>query len=303
MHLPARPVLGLMRVCRSWQTCIKSSPLIQDKPWIASQGGSVSSPTAMTTMWVGDLHERTDHFTRAWLNGIPIYSGSFQVNELFMASREQRYRHEIPGLFTMPARVTPLSEIRIPWNIMRQKERSFIELLFTRHRPSAGSREQPSWLHMLLTEPPVTILWIEVFLFKDWTSIAGHSQPDAYISRPVDVPVRAGLIDRGGVTFGMVRDAVDKIIDQPAYDRLTREGKPVTTRICFIADGGVVNFSEEHHKVSSTHCFQSLTLTDRLFQQEVAKMDHDRDEAARARQLAESQVKKGAVTRSGGYGL
>jgi hypothetical protein len=220
-----------------------------------------------------------------------------------MASREQRYRHEIPGLFTMPARVTPLSEIRIPWNIMRQKERSFIELLFTRHRPSAGSREQPSWLHMLLTEPPVTILWIEVFLFKDWTSIAGHSQPDAYISRPVDVPVRAGLIDRGGVTFGMVRDAVDKIIDQPAYDRLTREGKPVTTRICFIADGGVVNFSEEHHKVSSTHCFQSLTLTDRLFQQEVAKMDHDRDEAARARQLAESQVKKGAVTRSGGYGL
>jgi hypothetical protein len=157
-----------------------------------------------------------------------------------MASREQRYRHEIPGLFTMPARVTPLSEIRIPWNIMRQNGLSLIELLFTRHRPSAGSREHPSWLNMLLTEPPVTNLWIEVCLFKDWTSIAGHSQPGAYISRPVDVPVRAGLIDRGGVTFGMVRDAVDKIIDQPAYDRLTREGKPVTTRICFIADGGVV---------------------------------------------------------------
>jgi hypothetical protein len=248
----------------------------------------------MTMMWVGDLHERADHFTRAWLNGIPIYPGSFQVNELFMALREQRYRHEIPGLFTMPARVIPLSEMpRIPQNIMWQDGLSLIEILFTRHRPPAGSREQPSCLHMLLTEPPVTNLWIEVFLFKDWTSIAGHSQPDAYISRPVDVPVRASLIDRGGVTFGMVRDAVDKIIDQPAYDGLTRERKPVTTRICFIADGGVVNFSEEHHKVSSTHCFQSLTPTDRLYQQEVAKMDHDRDEAARAKQQAESQVKKG----------
>jgi hypothetical protein len=203
MHVPARPVLGLMRVCRSWQTYIKSSLHIQDKPWITSQGGSVSSPTAMTMMWVGDLHERADHFTRAWLNGIPVYPGSFQVNELFMASREQRYRHEIPDLFRMSARVTPLSEMpRIPQNIMWQKGRSLIELLFTRHRPSPGSREQPSWLHMLLTEPPVTNIWIEVFLFKDRTSIAGYSQPDAYISRPVDVPVRASLIDSGGVTRG-----------------------------------------------------------------------------------------------------
>jgi hypothetical protein len=285
MHVPARPVLGLMRVCRSWQAVVRRSLDIHDEPWITSQGDSVSSPNGLTFMYMNDPHERAIHFTRAWLTGLPVYSGSFQVNELCMASHEQRYRHDIPGLFTMPARVTPLSEMpQIPHNSFWRKGPCLIEVLFTRHRPSVGSREQPSWLNMLLTEPPVTNVWIEVFLFKDWTSIAGNTGPDTYIYRPVDVPVRASLIDSGGITFGMVRGAVDKIIEQPVYDRLAHEGKPVTTRICFIADGGVVRFLEEHRKMSSIHCFQSLALADRLFQQEVAKMDHDRDEATRARQ-------------------
>jgi hypothetical protein len=173
-------------------------------------------------MYMNDLHERANHFERAWMTGLPVYLGSYQVNELFMASREQRYRHDIPGLFTMPARVTPLSEVsQIPLNSFWRTKSCLIEVLFTRHR---GSREQPSWLNMLLTEPPVTNVCIEVFTFKDWNFIAGHTGSDTYIARPVDVPVRASLIDSGGVTFGMVRDAVDKIIEQPAYDGLAREG-------------------------------------------------------------------------------
>ena len=116
-----------------------------------------------------------------------------------------------------------------------------VQILMTRDQPSEERSETPTWLGEHLTEPPISTAWIEVF--------AEIIHPRGERTRrgtrpPVLAPIRATVRDSGGVTFGLVRDAADKIMAQPAYEHFASEKKPVTIRICFVVDSANVNLSE-----------------------------------------------------------
>jgi hypothetical protein len=55
---------------------------------------------------------------------------------------------------------------------------------------------------------------------------------------------QATLRDSGGVTLGMVRDVADKILASSNHPRLVRGEKPVTIRICFVAERAEVSLPD-----------------------------------------------------------
>jgi hypothetical protein len=97
-----------------------------------------------------------------------------------------------------------------------------IGLDFPRPKVSANGGERLTWLNMHLTEPPVTTAWIDL-------DIRDFSLPLRKFGRTVPATVR----DIGGLTFGSVIDAVDRMIAQPAYMSLTDS---ISVWIRFVAD-------------------------------------------------------------------
>jgi hypothetical protein len=95
-----------------------------------------------------------------------------------------------------------------------------VNIIMTYDQPSAARSKNPTWLSMLLTEPPITTAWIEVFPHFHW---------------PMTTAMQATLQDSGGLTFGMVRDAADRMLAPPALES-HGDKNPITTRICFIVN-------------------------------------------------------------------
>ena len=170
-----------------------------------------------------------------------MYSGTYQINSLFPNSPRQRSRHNILDIPTLPGNVAP---IRKNWPAPPRRSQyalaslaNMVQILMTRDQPSEARSETPTWLGIHLAEPPISTAWIEVFAGIDMTLARGGGTLRSGRRRPpILEPVRATVRDSTGVTFGLVRDAADKIMAQPAYEHVAREKKPVTIRICFVVD-------------------------------------------------------------------
>ena len=110
-------------------------------------------------------------------------------------------------------------------------------IMMTREQPSEGRSETPTWMDIHLAEPPISTAWIEDFAEIDMTLARGGGTLRSGRRRPpILEPVRATVSDSTGVTFGLVRDAADEIMAQPAYEHVARENKPIKIRICFVVD-------------------------------------------------------------------
>lgn len=179
-----------------------------------------------------------------------MYSGTYHINSFFPDSPGQRYRHSLPDIPTLPVRTDSLLKggrgtwpARATWSQVTAAHMA--QMLMTRDHPSEASSETPTWLGMHLTEPPISTAWIEVFAETSGDRTRGGRLRGGKFRPPVLAPIQATVRDSGGVTFGLVRDAADRMMAQPVYEHFVREEKPVTIRICFVVDGADFELSEQ----------------------------------------------------------
>jgi hypothetical protein len=213
-HLPGHIILACaQRVSKLWRDVIDTSPIVQKRLWMRPLSAHISSPTGISTEQDTHIHRPMPNLTIVTLSSnVPIYPGSFHINTLF------------PRLYSRQAR---RDNRRLPDHLVRlvvlpQGKFVTIGIDFPRPKVSANTGERLTWLNMHLTEPPITTAWIQLY-------INDFSLPLRKFGRSVPATVR----DIGGLTFGSVIDAVDRMIAQPAYMSLTDS---ISVRICFVAD-------------------------------------------------------------------
>lgn len=197
--LPSPTVLTrAQRVSKLWKTVIDTSPTIQTKLWFKSQGTGVASPTGLSSRGQGF----PDHIISL---GTPTYSGSYEINELFLNSIDAR-------AYSYP--VLPIRRIlagRIANGLQRSIE---VDCQFRCRSGVEVDAAQPTWLNMHVTEPPVTTVLVVVY--------------DRRVLGMTAATVRAAR----GVTFCLIMDAIQKI----ETSRLNGS-RWVPARACFIAEG------------------------------------------------------------------
>jgi hypothetical protein len=208
-YLPGYTILTrAQRVSKLWNTVINTSPIVQKKLWLRPRGARVSRPTGISTKY--DIHYPMPVFAmEALLSGVPIYTGSFQINTLFSRIpliQALHHNRDLPARFVNTA---PLPRGKLIWTEIRRFE------------AVANNSKRPTWLNMHLTEPPITTAWIEVV-------IEDHSA-----RHPRETFNPATIRNDGGLTFRSVIDVVDRMMALPAWEILT---KSISMRICFVAD-------------------------------------------------------------------
>ena len=219
VHVSARTILArMLGVSRFWNNVINASPAIQTKLWRRPLSKRVSSPVGLLNSRDANKHIHPD--AEAFKSSVPIYSGSYQINAVFPGSPTQQYLYYIHS-----HRQYPVQAVYVGTGPQNQ---SLAHIVIVRSYPSEANSETPSWLGMQLSEPPINTAWIEVF--------AEMESANSGFYEPALISVQATLRDNGGVTFGMVRDVVHKIVAHPYRPRSFRGKRVVTTRICFVAD-------------------------------------------------------------------
>lgn len=188
-----------------------------------------------------------------------MYSGSYQINSRFPDSPGQRYRHTFPDIPTLPVKVAPVWKYQLaPPQWQQHVLAHMVQILMTRDQPLEGRSETPTWLGEHLAEPPISTAWIEVFAEVHVTRARSARSRLGEAYPLVLAPVRATVRDTNGVTFGLVRDAVDKIMAQPAYEHFAREKRPVTIRICFVVDRADVPYRSDNDGSRDQEEFEGL---------------------------------------------
>lgn len=117
-------------------------------------------------------------------------------------------------------------------NIGFKLQRSLCRGYTVSHRPWGTKTpvEQPPWLAMQLTDPPVSVVWVSL--------VMSTFHPHFPSSR---ARVNCSLRIPSGVTFADVRDAVGKLTIADARPMLQVEGAVYEVRVSFVADGMTVD--------------------------------------------------------------
>lgn len=207
---------SLLRVSQTWRAVIDNSPTIQAKLWLRPQGGNVSSPLRTSNASDRANGDNNAHMIRALNSGVPVYSGSFEINTLFLDVLGQSRRH--------PASDRP----QRPVTSYRLAHGRLVQLLFANHQPSVDTIENPSWLAMQVTEPPITTAWVEVFISRDWILLQ-----QGEVAASLSLPIAATVRNAGGVTFGAINDAANALLALPHF---SRTNGPIVVRTCFNVD-------------------------------------------------------------------
>lgn len=219
VHLPARTIFTrMLGVFRFWNNVINASPAIQTKLWRRPLSKRVSSPAGLLNNRDANKHIHPD--AEAFKSSVPIYSGSYEINAVFPGAPTQQYLYYIHS-----HRQYPVQAVYVGTGPQNQ---SLAHIVIVRSYPSEASIETPSWLDMQLSEPPINTAWIKVFAEMESAKYCFHQS--------TLISIEASLRENSGVTFGMVRDVVDKILAHPYRPLFFRGKRMVMTRICFVAD-------------------------------------------------------------------
>lgn len=215
-YLTARSILTrLSRVSKSWNNTINASSTIQRQLWRGPRATGGSVPVGLSGPHnIYKLYHNPPYRYKALASGVPMYSGTYQVHSLFSNSPRQRDRPSVPSIPRLPRNVALIWKNRTAPPQRTQYARAHMaQIMMTREQPSEGRSGTPTWLDIHLAEPPISTAWIEVFAEIDMTLARGGGTLRSGRTRPpILEPVRATVRDSTGVTFGLMRDAADKIM-------------------------------------------------------------------------------------------
>lgn len=180
--LPAREILTKAQcVSRTWKAAVDSSPTLQTLLWRKSQANQALLPTGFryTGVMTGSLS--FNHVAQLGV-GLPVYSGRLAFNEILLTSLNAQIRFTLVQSAILPG------------------TSHLVTMSFTDHMLDQKSREtQPTWLDMYITEQPITIARIGVYL------------PYRHQSRTLGNWTEATVRDRTGVRFATALNVVEKM--------------------------------------------------------------------------------------------
>jgi hypothetical protein len=193
-HLPGYTILTrAQRVSKLWKDVIDTSPVVQKKLWMGPRGARVSPPTGISTEQDTHIHQPMSEFAvKALSSGVPIYPGSFHVNTLFPRLYSKQALRDNRRLAAHYVTIVVLPRGKLN------------DIGIRRPMTSANKSRRPTWLNMHLTKPPITTAWIQFH-------VEGSSLP------PIQKSIPATVRNVGGLTFGSVIDAVNRMIAQRTY--------------------------------------------------------------------------------------
>jgi hypothetical protein len=226
---------GALQVNRLWKRTIENSPTIKILLW---HGSLVLSPR-------GNKHDltATEEHRRVFscesnfqvptkqAFGVPIYSGSVELNEhLFSGGPPRRDLFSGPeykyGVFNEPI-PRRLPDPSIPRDSHKEGVMSWAYSLGDTDGPGTVTTVRPSFLDMFITSPPITTAQITVYMWSDVMSVS-------------PLWVCASVYDRRGITYARAAEAI-KAIKRGIPARHFGDYEYMQPMICFVADGKKVS--------------------------------------------------------------
>lgn len=188
---------------KTWkEPAIEATPDIQTRLWINPQSDLVASPSKFSIYRRRDSDLPTDLYAP----GVPLYSQTIFLNMLFLDPQARGFEtlgtyYEIDMHETLD--ITSGKLATVEWN------RS--------HKKTYTKSNQLSWNNMRLAEPPIAVVQIVCRARK---------------RRQICTTVR----DKDGVTCGLVREVVEKMIESISRHLRRGDTDEGRTLITFIAD-------------------------------------------------------------------
>lgn len=224
--LPKRQVLGKARVSRSWKSVIDHSPNIQKSLFLRPHSDEVISPVYYM------LPEPPENYLKKIAPPtsirLPVYHASIQFNPLICEESDIPFPFEIHAASKQQHRIPsehPRDHIFVP--IVGRYSRAFVRQHF--ERKSQTTQSKPSWRRMLLTSPPITDIILTV-------PISVGPQIGSYGQERLTPVFHVLVRDDGGITLGLVRDEVDKVLDNVVISDERDRAQKVKTRTPQIED-------------------------------------------------------------------
>lgn len=242
--LSMRQVLGKARVSRSWKSVIDHSPNIQKSLFLRPHSDEIISPAYYMLPGPPDIYSKKSAPPTS--TRLPVYHASIQFNPLICEESDIPFPFDI---HTGPKQQHhihsehPRDHIFVP--IVGRYSRAFVRQHF--ERKSQTTQSKPSWRRMFLTSPPITDIILTVPISVG-PQIGSYGQ--ARLTPILHILVR----DNAGITLGLVRDEVDKVLGNVAISDERDRAQKLETRTLQVED-----FVEEWGKVEHTMFF---TTTD-----------------------------------------
>lgn len=181
--VPAREILTkVQRVSRTWKIAVNSSPTLQTILWRKSQATQALPPTGFPGYSGAKEHSLGFKLMARLGVGLPLYSGGLAFNEILLSSHNVQSR----SLFVQSVTLEGMGRL--------------VRTAFTDHildQESHGA--QPTWLGMYITEPPITVARIAVYL------------PDCRQSRKSGDWIEVTVCEQSGPRFATALTVVDKM--------------------------------------------------------------------------------------------
>lgn len=202
--LPLQQVLGKARVSRKWKSVVDYPPQIQQAVFLRPHSNKVVSPAYY--MLPDDPERYSKKSAPSTSTRRPVYAASIELNPLvgegsgiafpFEMHTGSEQQHNIHS--ELPHNHTFLS-------IVGKYSRKYIRQQFGRKFQPPQARF--SWREMFLTSPPIT----EIVLA---TPVAVGPQTGSYGQDRLTPIIHILIKDEDGLTLGLVRDEVDKILGE-----------------------------------------------------------------------------------------
>lgn len=208
------------RVSLLWKEIIETSPTIQTLLWRGSQvlspHGNTHDPTAIREQRsvFACLSSFLAPTKQAF--GVPIYSGSIELNEQFFSTVPRNDMFE--GIHNHVTRFAP-RRLTIPPETFKE---GVMEWAHNQMLSVRAGRTRPTYLDMFITTPPITAAQVSIYMWSSDLSV-------------FPLWVCATVYDRNGITYVLAAETVQKIKASIPPDRFMSNAY-MPPMISFVAD-------------------------------------------------------------------
>lgn len=201
--LPMRQILGKARVSRKWKSVIDHAPSIHSSLFLRPHSDEVIAPAYY--MLPGYPEDSLKKSAPPTSTRLPVYHASIHFNPLIGEKSDDAFPFEIHTAPEQQHRIHSehlRDHVFVP--VVGRYSRAFVRQHFG--RTSRLIQSESSWRRMFLTSPPITEIVLTV-------PMSVGPQIGSYGQERLTPIIHILVQDDAGITLGLVRDEVDKVLE------------------------------------------------------------------------------------------